>query len=62
MADLQWNRDFALEQTSDDEEVLAELLEIFRDFFEVRLNLHLVLFGLFLPFPRFFFQCPWFLT
>ncbi|OGR06267.1 MAG: hypothetical protein A2511_16340 [Deltaproteobacteria bacterium RIFOXYD12_FULL_50_9] len=31
MADLQWNRDFALEQTSDDEEVLAELLEIFRE-------------------------------
>lgn len=31
MADLQWNRDFALEQTSDDEEILAELLGIFRE-------------------------------
>ncbi|WP_457574618.1 Hpt domain-containing protein [Desulfolithobacter sp.] len=29
MADLQWNRDFALEQTGGDEELLAELLELF---------------------------------
>jgi HPt (histidine-containing phosphotransfer) domain-containing protein len=31
MTDLQWNRDFALEQASDDEEVLAELLGIFSE-------------------------------
>ena len=30
MADLQWNRDFALEQTAGDEELLAELLTLFR--------------------------------
>ncbi|BCO09021.1 hypothetical protein GF1_13970 [Desulfolithobacter dissulfuricans] len=29
MADLQWNRDFALEQTGGDEELLEELLELF---------------------------------
>ena len=31
MADLQWNKDFALEQTAGDEELLAELLILFRD-------------------------------
>lgn len=31
MADLQWNRDFALEQTAGDEELLAELLTLFKD-------------------------------
>ena len=30
MADLQWNRDFALEQTAGDEDLLAELLTLFR--------------------------------
>ncbi|MEW6594081.1 MAG: Hpt domain-containing protein [Thermodesulfobacteriota bacterium] len=30
MTDLQWDRNFALEQAGDDEEVLAELLELFR--------------------------------
>jgi len=31
MADLQWNRAFALEQTAGDEELLEELLTLFRD-------------------------------
>lgn len=31
MADLQWNKAFALEQTAGDEELLAELLALFRD-------------------------------
>ena len=31
MADLQWNKDFALEQTAGDEELLAELLTLFRE-------------------------------
>lgn len=31
MADLDWDRNFALEQAGDDEEMLAELLELFRD-------------------------------
>ncbi len=31
MTDLAWNRAFALEQTDGDEELLAELLDIFRD-------------------------------
>jgi len=31
MADLLWNRAFALEQTADDEELLEELLVLFRD-------------------------------
>ena len=31
MADLQWDRNFALEQAGDDEEMLAELLVLFRD-------------------------------
>jgi len=31
MADLQWNKAFALEQTAGDEELLAELLTLFRD-------------------------------
>ncbi len=30
MADLQWNRSFALEQAGDEEEVLTELLDLFR--------------------------------
>ncbi|MDH5298769.1 MAG: Hpt domain-containing protein [Desulfobulbaceae bacterium] len=30
MIDLQWNRAFALEQAGDDEELLAELLELLR--------------------------------
>lgn len=30
MADLQWDRDFALEQAGDDEELLAELLDLLR--------------------------------
>lgn len=30
MAELQWDRKFALEQAGDDEEILAELLELFR--------------------------------
>ena len=31
MADLQWNKAFALEQTAGDEELLEELLVIFKD-------------------------------
>ena len=31
MTDLDWDRDFALEQAGDDEEMLAELLVLFRD-------------------------------
>ena len=31
MADLQWNKEFALEQTAGDEELLAELLVLFKD-------------------------------
>jgi len=31
MSDLQWNREFALEQTAGDEELLAELLSLFND-------------------------------
>ena len=31
MADLQWNRAFALEQTAGDEELLEELLVLFRE-------------------------------
>jgi len=31
MADLQWNKAFALEQTADDEELLEELLVLFKD-------------------------------
>lgn len=31
MSDLQWNRSFALEQTAGDEELLEELLDLFRD-------------------------------
>jgi histidine phosphotransfer protein HptB len=31
MADLDWDRNFALEQSGDDEEMLAELLVLFRD-------------------------------
>lgn len=31
MADLEWDRNFALEQAGDDEEMLAELLVLFRD-------------------------------
>ncbi len=31
MADLDWDRNFALEQAGDDEEMLAELLVLFRD-------------------------------
>jgi HPt (histidine-containing phosphotransfer) domain-containing protein len=31
MADLQWNKAFALEQTGGDEELLEELLTLFRD-------------------------------
>ena len=31
MADLQWNKEFALEQTAGDEELLAELLILFKD-------------------------------
>lgn len=31
MADLEWDRSFALEQSGDDEEMLAELLVLFRD-------------------------------
>ena len=31
MADLQWDRDFALEQTGGDEELLDELLTLFKD-------------------------------
>jgi HPt (histidine-containing phosphotransfer) domain-containing protein len=31
MADLQWNKAFALEQTAGDEELLEELLTLFRD-------------------------------
>lgn len=30
MADLQWNRSFALEQAGDEEDVLTELLDLFR--------------------------------
>lgn len=31
MADVQWDRDFALEQAADDEELLAELIDLFHD-------------------------------
>ncbi|HCC54789.1 MAG TPA: histidine kinase [Desulfobulbaceae bacterium] len=31
MADLDWDRNFALEQSGDDEEMLAELLVLFHD-------------------------------
>ena len=31
MADLQWNKDFALEQTAGDEELLDELIILFKD-------------------------------
>ena len=31
MADLLWNKEFALEQTAGDEELLAELLVLFKD-------------------------------
>lgn len=31
MANLDWDRNFALEQSGDDEEMLAELLVLFRD-------------------------------
>ena len=31
MADLRWNRDFAFEQSGDDEELLAELLELLHE-------------------------------
>lgn len=31
MADLEWDRNFALEQSGDDEEMLAELLVLFHD-------------------------------
>lgn len=31
MVDLQWNKSFALEQTGGDEELLEELLTLFRD-------------------------------
>ena len=31
MAELDWDRNFALEQSGDDEEMLAELLVLFRD-------------------------------
>lgn len=31
MTDLKWNRDFALEQAADDEELLQELIEIFKE-------------------------------
>jgi len=31
MSDLRWNKAFALEQAADDEELLDELIEIFKD-------------------------------
>lgn len=31
MSDLQWSREFALEQAGDDEEILAELIDLFRE-------------------------------
>lgn len=31
MVELQWNRDFALEQVADDEELLDELLALFKE-------------------------------
>lgn len=31
MIDLQWNREFALEQSGEDEELLAELLDLLRE-------------------------------
>lgn len=31
MTELDWNKDFALEQAADDAELLTELLEIFKD-------------------------------
>lgn len=31
MSDLKWNREFALEQAADDEELLQELIVIFKD-------------------------------
>ncbi len=31
MSDLRWNKEFALEQAADDEELLQELIEIFKE-------------------------------
>lgn len=31
MVDLQWSREFALEQSGEDEDILAELLDLFRE-------------------------------
>lgn len=31
MSELRWNKDFALEQAADDEELLQELIEIFKE-------------------------------
>lgn len=41
---LKWDKEFALEQAADDAELLAELLEIFKDSFQV--DLHLIEQGL----------------
>lgn len=39
MADLKWDKAFALEQAADDEELLAELMDIFKDSSANDLNL-----------------------
>jgi HPt (histidine-containing phosphotransfer) domain-containing protein len=39
MITLKWDKDFALEQTADDEELLKELLEIFKVSFQSDLQL-----------------------
>lgn len=39
MSILKWDKEFALEQAADDAELLAELLEIFKDSFDSDLNL-----------------------
>jgi HPt (histidine-containing phosphotransfer) domain-containing protein len=39
MITLKWDKDFALEQTADDEELLKELLEIFKGSFQSDLQL-----------------------
>jgi HPt (histidine-containing phosphotransfer) domain-containing protein len=39
MTTLKWDKDFALEQTADDEELLKELLEIFKSSFQSDLQL-----------------------
>lgn len=39
MVTLKWDKNFALDQTADDEELLKELLEIFKDSFQSDLQI-----------------------